>query len=363
MFSSPTVSAEPKVALSLMRGQRRRLQAAAAAATAEAEAAAVAEAEAEAAAAEEARWSAAAGSSPDLPRPPPADRVIRTLTRLTESFTVLEVAVRLAGHKGGACVRVPIRRAWAWSDCLAEVQSRLLEASAIGKGVQVTALRAAVPPYARVVRAADLAPGEVLEALLDGAESEAMAEVGTEEEAAATLEAMMTKAGVMAVPPTGCDVGCDVQARAQRLAAAPCRLAATPRASPFARVVAVLVMLVAVAAITYGGAAGETGEHGGAHGDGRSSLTVGEAAEQRVICTLPAAFATNGSGEALAVDSLEETPEERLEEGMLTGVPSPFGCAFRWPNNCRALDPERATCTFRTPSSRAQGACLASSLL
>ena len=62
------------------------------------------------------------------------------------------MAVRLAGHKGGACVRVPIRRAWAWSDCLAEVQSRLLEASAIGKGVQVTALRAAVLPYARVVR-------------------------------------------------------------------------------------------------------------------------------------------------------------------------------------------------------------------
>ena len=347
------------MALSLMRGQRRRLQAAAAAATAEAEAAAVAEAEAEAAAAEEARWSAAAGSSPDLPRPPPADRVIRTLTRLTESFTVLEVAVRLAGHKGGACVRVPIRRAWAWSDCLAEVQSRLLEASAIGKGVQVTALRAAVPPYARVVRAADLAPGEVLEALLDGAESEAMVEVGAEEEAAATLEAMTTKAGAMAVPPTRCDA----QARAQRLAAAPCRLAAAPRASPLARVVAVLVMLVAVAAITYGGAAGDTGEHGGAHSDGCSSLTVGEAAEQRIICTLPAVFATNGSGEALAVDSLEETPEERLEEGMLTGVPSPFGCAFRWPNNCRALDPERATCTFRAPSSRAQGACLASSLL
>ena len=340
------------MALSLMRGQRRRLQAAAAAATAEAEAAAVAEAEAEAAAAEEARWSAAAGSSPDLPRPPPADRVIRTLTRLTESFTVLEVAVRLAGHKGGACVRVPIRRAWAWSDCLAEVQSRLLEASAIGKGVQVTALRAAVPPYARVVRAADLAPGEVLEALLDGAESEAMVEVGAEEEAAATLEATTTKAGAMAVPPTQCDA----QARVQRLAAA-------PRASPFARVVAVLVMLVAVAAITYGGAAGDTGEHGGAHSDGRSSLTVGEAAEQRVVCTLPAVFATNGSGEALAVDPLEETPEERLEEGMLTGVPSPFGCAFRWPNNCRALDPERATCTFRAPSSRAQGACLASSLL
>ena len=33
------------------------------------------------------------------------------------------------------------------------------------------------------------------------------------------------------------------------------------------------------------------------------------------------------------------------------------------PHNCRALDPERATCTFRAPSSRAQGACLASSLL
>ena len=338
-----------------MRGQRRRLQAAAAVATAEAEAAAVAEAEAE----EEARWSAAAGSSPDLPRPPPADHVIRTLTRLTESFTLLEVAVRLAGHKGGTCVRVPIRRAWAWSDCLAEVQSRLLEASAIGKGVQVTALRAAVPPYARVVRAADLAPGEVLEALLDGAGSEAMVEVGAEEEVAATLEAMTTKAEAMAVPPTGCNA----QAHAQRLAADLRRLAAAPRASPFARVVAVLVMVVAVAAITYGGAAGETGEHGGAHGDRRSSLTVGEAAGQRVICTLPAAFATNGSGEALAAVSLEETPEERLEEGMLTGVPSPFGCAFRWPNNCRALDPKRATCTFRTPSSRAQGACLASSLL
>ena len=157
------------MALSLMRGQRRRLQAAAAAATAEAEAAAVAEAEAEAAAAEEARWSAAAGSSPDLPRPPPADRVIRTLTRLTESFTVLEVAVRLAGHKGGACVRVPIRRAWAWSDCLTEVQSRLLEASAIGEDEQVVALRATAPPHARVVRAADLAPGELLEALLSAA--------------------------------------------------------------------------------------------------------------------------------------------------------------------------------------------------
>ena len=50
-----------------------------------------------------------------------------------------------------------------------------------------------------------------------------------------------------------------------------------------------------------------------------------------------------------------------LEEGILTGVPSPFGCAWTWPTNCRALDPERATCTFRIPF-RAQGACLASSL-
>lgn len=71
----------------------------------------MAEAGAEAAAEEEARWSAAAGSLPDLPRPPPADHVIRILTRLTESFTLLKVAVRLAGHKGGACVHVPIRHA------------------------------------------------------------------------------------------------------------------------------------------------------------------------------------------------------------------------------------------------------------
>ena len=147
------------MALALARGQRRRLQAAAAAA-AEAEAAVAAEAEAEAAV------EASPESSPDLPRPPPADRVIRTLTRSTESFTLLEVAVRLVGRKGGTCVRVPIRRAWAWSVCLAEVQSRLLEASAIGEDEQVTALRAAAPPHARVVRAADLAPGEVLEALL-----------------------------------------------------------------------------------------------------------------------------------------------------------------------------------------------------
>ena len=104
--------------------------------------------------------------SPDLPRPPAADFVGRTLTRSTESFTILDVAVRLVGRGGGACVRVPIRRAWAWSVCLAEVQSRLLEASAIGEDEQVTALRAAAPPHARVVRAADLAPGEVLEALL-----------------------------------------------------------------------------------------------------------------------------------------------------------------------------------------------------
>ena len=164
LFSSPTVSAEPEVALALARGQRRRLQAAAAAAAAEAEAAAAAEAEAEAAAGEE-----AADSSPDLKRPPPSDRLIRTLTRSTESFTLLEVAVRLKGHKGGAYVRVPIRRAWTWSICLAEVQSRLLEASAIDEDEQVTALRATAPPHARVVRATDLAPGEVLEALLRAA--------------------------------------------------------------------------------------------------------------------------------------------------------------------------------------------------
>jgi len=366
LFSSPTVSAEPEVALALARGQRRRLQAAAAAAAAEAEAAAAAEAEAEAAAGEE-----AADSSPDLKRPPPSDRLIRTLTRSTESFTLLEVAVRLKGHKGGAYVRVPIRRAWTWSICLAEVQSRLLEASAIGEGVQVTALRAAVPPHARVVRAADLAPGEVLEALLDHlddseaastaaaeaeaeaeakaeaeaeakaeaeadakaetkaeAEAEAEAKAGARAGAEATLEAMATEAGAMAVPSTRRDA----PARAQLLAAAPCRLAATPRASPVARVVATLIALVAVAAITYGGAAGETGAHRGAHGDGRSSL----------------------SGAAPAAVS--------LEEGTLTDMPSPFGCAWTWPNNCRALDAERATCTFRIPF-RAQGACLASSLL
>ena len=169
LFSSPTVSAEPEVALALARGQRRRLQAAAAAAAAEAEAAVAAEAEAEAAV------EASPESSPDLPRPPPADRVIRTLTRSTESFTLLEVAVRLVGRKGGTCVRVPIRRAWAWSVCLAEVQSRLLEASAIGEDEQVSALRATAPPHARVVRAADLAPGEVLEALLRVAGSAAEA--------------------------------------------------------------------------------------------------------------------------------------------------------------------------------------------
>jgi hypothetical protein len=107
--------------------------------------------------------------SPDLPRPPPADLVGRTLTRSTETFSILDVAVRLVGRGGGACVRVPIRRSWSWSICLAEVQSRLLEASAIDEDEQVTALRATAPPHARVVRATDLAPGEVLEALLRAA--------------------------------------------------------------------------------------------------------------------------------------------------------------------------------------------------
>jgi len=107
--------------------------------------------------------------SPDLPRPPPANLVGRTLTRSTETFSILDVAVRLVGRGGGACVRVPIRRSWSWSICLAEVQSRLLEASAIDEDEQVTALRATAPPHARVVRATDLAPGEVLEALLRAA--------------------------------------------------------------------------------------------------------------------------------------------------------------------------------------------------
>ena len=128
--------------------------------------AAGAEAAAAAAAAAVAVSEASPEVSPDLPRPSPADLVGRTLSRSTESFSILDVAVRLVGRGGGACVRVPIRRAWAWSVCLAEVQSRLLEASAIGEDEQVSALRATAPPHARVVRAADLAPGEVLEALL-----------------------------------------------------------------------------------------------------------------------------------------------------------------------------------------------------
>ena len=93
----------------------------------------------------------------------------RTLSRSTESFSILDVAVRLVGRGAGACVRVPVRRAWEWSVCLDEVQSRLLEASAIGEDEQVIALRATAPPHARVVRAADLAPGELLEALLSTA--------------------------------------------------------------------------------------------------------------------------------------------------------------------------------------------------
>ena len=531
------------MALALARGQRRRLQAAAAAAAAEAEAAVAAEAEAEAAV------EASPESSPDLPRPPPADRVIRTLTRSTESFTVLEVAVRLVGRRGGACVRVPIRRAWAWSVCLGEVQSRLLEASAIGEGAQVTALRAAAPPHARVVRASDLAPGEVLEALLDhhdggeaaaaaaaeveakavaeaaavaaatataAAKAEAKVEAAAAEAAAVaaaaaaaeaeakaevTLEAMATTAALlqgeagpivevpdylakrdallvtleeMGVPGVlaramcrpktvfdnwsadgllsgacpqprkrftidikgdliyvygGCDdektatfyddvwsldvkamawtcvygVGAvavpptrrDAPARAQLQEAAPRRLAAAPRASLVARAVATFITLVAVAAIvqiTSGGAAGEAGEHSGAHGVGRSSLqsslAAGEAARRGVIGTLPAAVAAGsgdggegwggggdgcgdggggggGDGGGRDGDGSGAAPAAvSLEEGILTGVPSPFGCAWTWPNNCRALDPERATCAYIPgPFPRAEGACLASSLM
>ena len=123
-------------------------------------------AEAAEAAAEEA---AAAAEAAEAAETSPDDLVGRTLSRSTESFSILDVAVRLVGRGAGACVRVPIRRAWEWSVCLAEVQARLLEASAIGEDEQVVALRATAPPHARVVRAADLAPGELLEALLSAA--------------------------------------------------------------------------------------------------------------------------------------------------------------------------------------------------
>ena len=132
---------------------------------AEAAEAAAEEAAEAAAEEEEAAAAEAAEVSPDAPD----DLVGRTLSRSTESFSILDVAVRLVGRGAGACVRVPIRRAWEWSVCLAEVQSRLLEASAIGEDEQVVALRATAPPHARVVRAADLAPGELLEALLSAA--------------------------------------------------------------------------------------------------------------------------------------------------------------------------------------------------
>ena len=120
------------------------------------------------------RPSAATRGAAPTPAPPgaapgaAADADADAATGAAAGVAMLHVAVRLAGQRGAPCVRVPIRRAWAWGVCLAEVRLRLLEAAVIGESVRVTALRAAAPPHARVVRTADLAPGEVLEALLDG---------------------------------------------------------------------------------------------------------------------------------------------------------------------------------------------------
>ena len=65
-----------------------------------------------------------------------------------------------------ACVRVPLRSGAPWAESLREVQQRLREAAAIGAAQRVVALRAPEPPHARVVRADDAAPGELLEAVL-----------------------------------------------------------------------------------------------------------------------------------------------------------------------------------------------------
>ncbi len=87
-------------------------------------------------------------------------------TSLQQRGDAVTITVRLAGREAGPCVRVRVRREWAWAACLVEAQLRLHEIGALGAEQKVAALQTAAPPHARVVRAEDLAAHELLEAIL-----------------------------------------------------------------------------------------------------------------------------------------------------------------------------------------------------
>ena len=146
--------------------------------------------------------------------------------------------------------------------------------------------------------------------------------------------------------------------------------------------VAALLTLFTASAIAYGGATGKTGatgEHGGANGEGRSPLAADRAAWLRVNGNgmLPTAVTGGGGGNCHTGsdggggsggdgcggdgDGGGKAPAAAfLDSGILTGVPSPFGCVWTWPTNCRPLDPNWATC--KLSPLRAEGMCVASAL-